>query len=227
MEYKELAELRAAYAAAADPARAAAMAKYMRNLFVYFGLQKPQRAEIERPILKKWRADAQLDWWGLAQALWGQRERELHYAALNICDFGFKKIGVEMVVERAEWLIVRNSWWDSIDFIAPHLVGPALLGVDTAAKRSICRAWRDSGNIWLQRATIIFQLNYKARTDVEILAENIEFLMHSKDFFIQKAIGWALRQYARVAPDWVRDFVAKKGDKLAPLSRREALKHLK
>jgi 3-methyladenine DNA glycosylase AlkD len=99
--------------------------------------------------------------------------------------------------------------------------------VATAEEReAILSRWLISGNIWLQRICLIYQLTYKQATDTDILTRNIFYLCDSKEFFIQKAIGWALRQYARVNPDWVREFVLQNHDNLAALSRREAVKHL-
>jgi 3-methyladenine DNA glycosylase AlkD len=222
----ELNEIRAAFAAAANAEKAAGMSKYMRNLFVYFGLSNPERKAIETPILKKWLTDKHLDWQTLVKSLWDSTERELHYTALALAQAKIKEMPIPAGLELCEWLAVRHSWWDSIDVIAPHLVGQ-LLRVATAEEReAILSRWLISGNIWLQRICLIYQLTYKQATDTDILTRNIFYLCDSKEFFIQKAIGWALRQYARVNPDWVREFVLQNHDNLAALSRREAVKHL-
>jgi 3-methyladenine DNA glycosylase AlkD len=110
-----------------------------------------------------------------------------------------------------------------VDFLAPQIRGPYFLKFPEDRDVWIQR-WMDSGNFWLQRFCLIFSLGYKGKTDTMLLAKNIQALSSSKEFFIQKAIGWALRQYARTDPEWVMDFVG--NNALAPLSKREALKHL-
>jgi 3-methyladenine DNA glycosylase AlkD len=119
-------------------------------------------------------------------------------------------------------LIVTGAWWDYVDELA-HRVGDLLSGWP-AEVRPVLAAWARGEDRWLRRAAIICQLGARERTDVELLSAAIVASLHDSDFFLRKAIGWALRDYARTGPDWVRFFAD--GHELSPLSRREALKHL-
>lgn len=215
-----------AFAAAANAERATAMRQYMRNNFEFFGIPKPQRTEIEKPLQKLWQKSSDLDWCELVYLLWRAPQRELHYVALNLAQAKIKTLPTPAAETLCKWLATRNFWWDSIDVIAPHLLGNTLLPLSTSERKTFLDKWLNSSDFWQQRATLIFQLTYKEKTDTELLTRYILALCESKEFFLQKAIGWALRQYARTTPDWVRNFVAQHEKKLAPLSRREALKHL-
>ncbi|MCE2495016.1 MAG: DNA alkylation repair protein [Flavobacteriales bacterium] len=121
------------------------------------------------------------------------------------------------------FMIVNKSWWDTVDFIASNSVGREMERIGNW--RPIMEEWLTSGNIWLQRTTLIFQLKYRNRVDKDWLHYAISNLRVDNEFFIQKAIGWALRQHARVDPDWVLAEVEQQG--LVGLARREVLKHLK
>jgi 3-methyladenine DNA glycosylase AlkD len=122
-------------------------------------------------------------------------------------------------------LIVEGAWWDLVDGVASDLVGTVLLD-HRAATTPVLRRWLHHDDLWLRRSAIISQLNHKTATDAAFLFECCSARAHETEFFMRKAIGWALRQYARTDPEAVRRFVAEQGDKLSGLSRREALKHL-
>ena len=121
-------------------------------------------------------------------------------------------------------MITEKSWWDSVDTAAKYLLGEYLIAFPNETNKVIDR-FSDSENMWLNRSAILFQLSYKQKTNADFLFRECIKHAHSKEFFIQKAIGWALRQFARHDPDWVRNFVAERP--LAPLSKREALKHIR
>ncbi len=211
-----------AYEAAANPKKAEAMSAYMRNQFVFLGITAPDRLPLLQPLLKAFKPEYKgLDW--LLRQLWEQEAREFHYAALAIAQKS-KRIWQDQTIELFEELLTRHSWWDTVDVLCSQCVGPYLLNFHQV-KASILPKWERSDNIWLNRACIIHQLHYKTQTDTDYLAHVIQLHADSKQFFIQKAIGWALRQYARTNPDWVLTFV--KNTALMPLSKREALKHLK
>lgn len=123
-----------------------------------------------------------------------------------------------------EWMIQQNSWWDSVDTIASRLAGEYFKKFPQQ-KEAIVLGWSNHENMWLNRTAILFQLSYKSETDEDLLFQVIKQHLHSGEFFIQKAIGWALRQYAYTQPESVKQFVA--ANELKPLSKREALKHLK
>lgn len=122
-------------------------------------------------------------------------------------------------------LVVTGAWWDHVDEVATHRVGPILLS-HRATGTPVVRSWATDEDLWLRRASVICQLGARDRTDVELLRHAVESNLDDPSFWLRKAIGWALRQYARTDPDWVRDRVAEWDGRLSGLSRREALRHL-
>ena len=154
--------------------------------------------------------------------LWALPEREFQYVGLGLLDKLEKKLPAKFI-KPIEYLIITKPWWDTVDAIASHTVGTHFRRFPDVREKYLSK-WRDSGNIWLRRTTLLFQLNYKKETDFELLCEIINENLDSKEFFINKAIGWSLRQYARVDPKLVSKFV--RSTPLHPLSRREAMKHL-
>jgi 3-methyladenine DNA glycosylase AlkD len=154
--------------------------------------------------------------------LWALPEREFQYFAIELMAF-HKKVWEQEVIELFEYCIVNKSWWDSVDFICTECVSPYFKKY-TPRRKEITNRWNKSDNIWLQRSSLLFQKGYKKDTDTKMLAEYIVHLAGSKEFFVQKAIGWMLREHARVDVEWVREFVA--SHHLPALSKREALKHL-
>jgi 3-methyladenine DNA glycosylase AlkD len=204
----------------ADPDNAFSMKKYMRDKFEFFGISSPKRKELFRVFLKEhgYPPPDQLEW--VCRALYSQPERELHYFAVEIINKQFKNL-IEDDVKLLEYMIVTNAWWDTVDFIAAGIAGkfflkyPGLINLVT-------RKWMDSGNIWLRRTCILFQMKYKNRLDTDLLYSIIDELRTSDEFFIKKAIGWILREYSKVNPDEVKRYTA--SVKLKPLSMREALK---
>ncbi|WP_404347426.1 DNA alkylation repair protein [Sutcliffiella horikoshii] len=198
------------------------MEDYMRNHFSFLGIKSPERKELLKRFFVE-HGKPEREWIKpLVTFLYAQPEREFHYAALAMIDVHIKKLDAEWL-SFLEKLITTNSWWDTVDHIAPHHVGAILL----REKSSIVNfpdKWIESDNFWLQRSAILFQLKYKEKTDEEKLFSYIKSASGSKEFFVQKAIGWALREYSKTASDEVLTFIKSKD--LAPLSRREGLKHL-
>jgi 3-methyladenine DNA glycosylase AlkD len=214
--------LKARLEEARDDDNAYHMVRYMRNLFPFYGIKTPQREAILKDVLVQEGLPAPADLPTLLPAMWQKEQREWHYCALDIF---FKNAGKAdaSAIDLVESLIVTNSWWDTVDYLAPRIAGKLFSRFPEQIEPYTSR-WIESDNFWLQRAAIIFQLSYKTKTDSALLFAYAERRKDSKEFFIQKAIGWALRQYGRSAPQAVRDFV--NHTDLAPLSRREALKHL-
>jgi len=206
---------------AADATKAAGMKAYMKNMFPFLGIQKPARDA----ITKKWFRDiGNLNWkeqLDVANRLWKKEQREFQYVAMQLL-FKNKKTWTEESIDYFEKLVLSKSWWDTVDFIAANLIGMYFEKFPRKKKKRI-KLWKNSGNMWLNRTAILFQLKYKNKTDEALLKECIVPHLNSGEFFIQKAIGWALRQYAYTKPDFVLNFV--KEHSLKPLSRREALKH--
>lgn len=204
----------------ADADNAFKMRKYMRDKYPFLGVNKPERQEVFKHLYKL--HGSSQDWFDISSELFAMPEREFQYVAMEYVKQAKKSWDTRLPALFEQW-VGEESWWDVVDFLAPQILGPYFL--QFPAERDVwIQRWMNSGNFWLQRFCLVFSLGYKDKMDVVLLAKNIQALSSSKEFFIQKAIGWALRQYARTDPDWVREFVA--NNALAPLSKREALKHV-
>ncbi|MBP6335579.1 MAG: DNA alkylation repair protein [Bacteroidia bacterium] len=201
--------------------KAEGMSAYMKNKFDFCGIPKPTRELIVKPWLREVKEMKPVDQAKVANWLWKQKEREFQYVAMQVL-FRHKKEFTKDSLEILEKLIVTKSWWDTVDFIAATLVG-YYFEIFPENKKSKVREWSRSKNIWLNRTAILFQLKYASKTDLDLLYSSILPHLESKEFFLQKAIGWALRQYAYTDPRTVRKFVD--SHELSPLSKREALKH--
>jgi 3-methyladenine DNA glycosylase AlkD len=192
----------------------------MRDKYPFLGVKKPGRQEIFKHLYKQYGSSE--DWFEVSSELFAMPERESQYVAMEYIKMAKKSWDSRLPALFEQW-IGEESWWDVVDFLAPQIIGPYFLRFPLERDEWIKR-WMNSGNFWLQRICIVFSLGYKDKMDAVLLAKNIKALSTSKEFFIQKAIGWVLRQYARTDPKWVLDFV--ENNALAPLSKREALKHL-
>jgi 3-methyladenine DNA glycosylase AlkD len=201
---------------------AAAMQAYMKHHFKFLGIKKPIRAELEKDWIIEHK---KLEYTKLEQLileLWSQPEREFHYTALELA-IKAKAFQNQNSIELFRRLIQEKSWWDSVDTIASKLVGGYFRRFPENQK-SIITKWNASTDMWLIRSSIIFQLAYGNAANFDFLCAMILPHTESKEFFIQKAIGWSLRQYAKKDPLAVLQFT--NAVPLKPLSRREALKHL-
>ncbi|MGW0777714.1 DNA alkylation repair protein [Streptomyces sp. NPDC002835] len=213
----------AAYPAAADEARAARAAAYMKGVAPFLGIPTPARRALSRTVLAGTLRPDEADCTAVALRCWALPEREYHYFAADYlrrhvgrCSSGFLPV--------AHRLITTVPWWDTVDMLAVHVVGP-LVAADPALGR-VMDAWIDDGDTWVTRTALLHQLRYREATDSARLFRYCLRRADHPDFFIRKAIGWALREYARTDPDAVRDFVDGARERLSPLSVREALKHL-
>lgn len=206
----------------ADKAAAAGAKAYMRNQFEFFGMKTVQRRNLFTEYTKK-NLPSFTDVPLIIEELWTLPQRELQYSAMELL-FMYKKQWIKETIQLIEFIIVNKSWWDTVDYAACDLAGQ-YFRLFPGAINKITGRWNRSNNIWLQRSSILFQKKYKKETDTALLAKYILAQTSSKEFFIQKVIGWALREYAYVDPKWVSQFV--KQNKLAPLSEREALKRIK
>ncbi len=198
------------------------MKKYMKGQYDYFGIKSPERREIMRNFLQKQGLPDVQNLNKIAKEFWQLPQREYQYVILEVLGKMAKKAEKERI-DLYEYLILNKSWWDTIDYIASNLVGIHFQKFPEQIQPYTER-WMDSGNMWLQRTSLLFQLKYKKATDLELLTDYILRLQGSKEFFINKAIGWILREYSKTDAAWVMDFV--KNNQLAPLSHREALKWL-
>jgi 3-methyladenine DNA glycosylase AlkD len=211
-------EVRAALAANADPERAAAMAAYMKNRFPFFGIPSPERRRISRRVIGRWKATDAGELEQFVRALWAEPERELHYVAADELRRQHGLVGIDLL----EDLVVTKSWWDTVDLLA-RTVG-LVVGRDPVAAGHMER-WIADENIWLVRVAIIHQLGRTPETNEDRLFRFCALHAGHEDFFVRKAIGWALRDHAYRRPEAVRAFISARPD-LSALSVREALKHL-
>lgn len=207
----------------ADPEKAFQMKKYMKDRYPFFGIQANPRRAICSQFLKEHDLPEKKFLFEIVKQLWEKDEREFQHFGAELAH-KFNNNIEENDLEIFQWMIINKSWWDTIDFIAANLVGNYFRIYHQHTEQTM-REWLDSGNIWLQRTTLIFQLKYKENTDIDLLTRQILALKDSKEFFIRKAIGWALREYSKTNPDWVIEFVGKTN--MSGLSTREALKRIK
>jgi len=214
--------LRETFEQSADVSIAAGQKAYMRHQFEFYGIKSPVRREILRPYLTKTNLPPIDVLEPLSKEMWAKPQREWQYFCMELLS-KFKNHPEAQNIKLFEYLIIHRSWWDTIDFIAPHLVGAAFKGKPETQK-AYTEKWLDSGNIWLQRSAILFQLKYKEALDTALLEHIIDRLLGSKEFFINKAIGWILREISKTNPEYVRSYVNRTA--LSNLSRREALKRI-
>lgn len=206
----------------ADPAQAGPMKKYMRDQFKYLGIKSPLFKVLMKEFIATHGTPPIYELDVILRDLWALPQREFQYAATSLLSRSENDLPAEFI-RTMEYMIVMKSWWDTVDTISTGPLGVHFQRFPKTREKYLAK-WRASDNIWLRRAAILFQLNYKKETDFDLLCEIISENLDSKEFFINKAIGWSLRQYARVDPEAVRQFV--KATPLHPLSKREAMKHL-
>jgi 3-methyladenine DNA glycosylase AlkD len=220
MVQNAVAQLRELFAEQADPDKSASMKAYMKGKFDYFGISSPERKTIQREWFMTIKG---LDTWDVVYMLWNQPERELQYVAADL----LKKLPLKAYdaddYKKLEELITTKSWWDTTDGIASNNVGRYFQAHPDMIEKVIKR-WRQSDDMWLNRTTLIFQLKYKEETDFELTKDLIIQFLPVKEFFIQKAIGWALRQYSKSNPDAVREFIETL--ELSTVAKREAWKYI-
>lgn len=199
------------------------MAKYMKNKFPFLGIKTPARKGLMKIFYQESGILGEPFQEDLVLALWEQDEREYQYAALDYIGRSLKKLN-KTDLPLMEKLITTKSWWDTVDMLAQHPVGTIALKFPEVIPETM-EGWAFGNHIWLQRAAILFQLKYKAKTDEGLLYTFIKHNAASKEFFIQKAIGWALREYSKTNPESVRMFIAQ--NELPKLSVREGSKYIR
>ncbi len=214
--------LRLEFEAHSDSKIAAEQKAYLRDQFLFYGIKTPIRRSIQKPFLVKEYLPPKENLDGLTRQLWNRPQREYHYFAQELAQKYVKQFE-KKDIQLFEFMVTTNSWWDTVDFIAPKLISEYFKKFPEQRDFYVNK-WLASNNIWLQRSCLIFQLLSKENMDAELLTHVINSLLGSKEFFINKAIGWILRDYSRTNPKWVSDFVAK--TPLEPLSKREALRLL-
>lgn len=214
--------LESALESSRNPEKAEQMKAYMKDHFEYYGIPSPLRKEITSRFWKSYKITDGRTLVDFVHICWDKKEREWQYIALDLM-VKCKKYFDEGTIIFAERLITHKSWWDTVDGLASNVVGHILLKYPELRDDCIDR-WMASGNIWLQRTCLIFQLKYREKTDFELMKTLIRDLRDSKEFFIKKGAGWSLRQYSKFRPDLVKSFIHSNPD-LSGLTKREGLKY--
>jgi len=205
-----------------DTDNAIAMAKYMKQIAPFYGIKSDLRNQLAKDFMRRIELPEYNSLNEFVRTFWTKDQREWQYVGMGIPLKYKNEWGFE-IIELFEYMIVTKSWWDTVDYIASNLVG-------MWAKQNeidfviVMDKWNNSNNIWLIRTSLIFQLKFKDRTDSELLFKYIDNHKESKEFFIKKAIGWALRQLSKSQPELVKSFLSR--TKLQPLSIREASKFI-
>ena len=227
-----VAEIRRRLAAAGNPERARAQQAYMKSAMPFHGISAPELRVLLRPVLDDpaYRIEGRREWEATVRELWdGATHREEWYAAIALLRHRYYAAWVDPdLLPLLHHLVVTGAWWDVVDEVASHLVGGVLSGhrVETTP---VVRRWASAeDSLWVRRTAILAQLRHRGDTDTTLLAAaigaNLEGTTYGSEFFVRKAIGWALREHSRTDADWVRTYVAAHAERLSPLSRREALR---
>lgn len=214
-----------ALAAAADPVAAPQMAAYMKTEMPFYGVKKPGRVPIVRAIKQQFRPASRKAYTAAVRGLWRLPHREEKYIALAVARM-FPDYTDSESMPLFEELIREGAWWDLVDEVAVHLVGRVLLD-ERSVVRPIMDAWIEDDDMWIRRTAIISQIKHKEHTDHRALFRYCSARAHETEFFIRKAIGWALREYSKTAPERVRAFADDNKARLSGLSYREAVRILR
>ncbi len=206
------------------PNRAASVEAYMKHKFEFFGFDATTRKQLQRV----WLSEQPKQWlqkyrWDIVAFCWEQPQREFHYFAIDFMNTWPKQWMDQQDAEQLEFFLTHESWWDSVDAIASNYLGKWFQQFPIERDKTI-EKWRNSENFWLHRSCLIFQLKYKNEVDVLLLKSLIQQFMPNKEFFIQKAIGWSLRQLSKTQPETVKQLISELDIK--GLAQREASKYL-
>lgn len=199
---------------------ALAMKAYMKNHFEFIGIKTPARRLMSKQFMRQHGVKDINELETIVRELWQLPERELQYFAIELLGANQHLWNAE-IIELITHCIVQKSWWDTVDALAIECTSRYF---KVYSPLPVTAEWNQTTNIWLQRSSLLFQKNYKQQTDTKLLSAYIENLATSDAFFVQKAIGWMLREYAKTNVNWVVNFVELNA--LASLSKREALKHV-
>jgi 3-methyladenine DNA glycosylase AlkD len=199
------------------------MEAYMKHKFEFLGIKSSERKIVLKQFINENKSEINSDCRGVVKKLYDLPEREIHYCAMEIMDKFLKNNYKIDDIDLIQDLICTYSHWDSVDFIAKHILGNYLICYPDKTKEIISE-YSSSKNMWLNRSAILFQLGYKEKTNSDLLFSLCEAHAPSNEFFIRKAIGWSLREYAKVNPISVKEFV--NSHQLSSLSQKEALKHI-
>lgn len=216
-------DLTVKFKANANPEFASQMKEYMRNKFDFYGIKTTLRRGLLKEVTAEHRLEVRDTIRSLAFDLYELPQRELHHCAIELFEKQLRKNYQKEDIKLIEALIITNSWWDTVDFISKQILGKYLLKFPEETTKTITH-FSNSENMWLNRCSITFQLGYKEKTNEALLFQQCLEHKASEEFFIQKAIGWSLREYGKVNPKAVLTF-ANQAD-LKPLSNREAVRNI-
>ena len=200
---------------------AESMSKYMQDKFRFLGVRGATRTEIYKKYFPDARKSKIIDW-GFVESCWNKEEREFQYVVVYYLK-AMKKFLKREDISKLKYLIVTKSWWDTVDLLA-KVIGSLVIRIEGYDK--IMLEWSKDSNIWLRRVAILYQLSLKDKVDEIILDKILVNNLGDNEFFINKAVGWALRDYSKFNPEWVREFIKKNKDNMANLSIREASKYI-
>ena len=200
---------------------AESMSKYMQDKFRFLGVRGATRTEIYKKYFPDARKNKVIDW-DFVERCWNKEEREFQYVVVYYLK-AMQKFLKRDDISRLKYLIVTKSWWDTVDLLA-KVVGSLVLRIE--GYDQIMLEWSKDSNIWLKRVAILYQLSLKEKVDKQVLERILVNNLGDSEFFINKAIGWALRDYSKFNPEWVREFIEKNKNGIANLSIREASKYL-
>ena len=200
---------------------AESMSKYMKDKFRFLGVRGTTRTEIYKKYFPDTRKTKIIDW-DFVESCWNKEEREFQYVVVYYLK-AMQKFLKREDISRLKYLIVTKSWWDTVDLLA-KVVGSLVIRIE--GYDQIMLEWSKDSNIWLKRVAILYQLSLKEKVDKQILERILVGNLGDSEFFINKAIGWALRDYSKYNPEWVREFIKKNKDNMANLSIREASKYI-
>ena len=219
--------IRRGLAEVAAPTRAPQMQAYMKSAMPYRGVSSPALKRLCRDAFTSHPLATSEEWQRVVLELWrGAKFREERYAAVLLTQArAYRECQTFSSLPMLEEMIVSGAWWDHVDTLASHNLG-ALLDAEPRRMKPVMRRWARDPDMWKRRSAILCQLGFKRETDLDLLYDCIEPNLACKDFFIRKAIGWALRQHAWTDPKEVRRYVKANKDRLSPLSVREALKNV-
>ena len=227
MNTKLLRQLRTELKKAANPHKAPEMQRYMKSAMPYHGVQTPAANRVFREILAPLEFHDAKEWQDTVLHIWRHAKfREERYAAIALCQYrNAEAFQTPEALPMYEEMIVTGAWWDFVDSIASHCVGRLLRHYSKPIAKTM-RTWSRSDDMWKRRTSILCQLGFKQDTDLRLLYACIAPSLDSKEFFLRKTIGWALRQYAWTDPVEIRRYVDENAGRLSPLSQREALKNI-
>ena len=200
---------------------AESMSKYMQDKFRFLGVRGASRTEIYKKYFPEARKSKAIDW-DFIENCWKKEEREFQYVVVYYLK-AMQKFLKREDISRLKYLIVTKSWWDTVDLLA-KVVGSLVIRIE--GYDQIMLEWSKDSNIWLKRVAMLHQLSFKEKVDEGLLEKILLANLGDNEFFINKAVGWALRDYSKFNPEWVKEFIENNKMNMANLSLREASKYL-